>query len=359
LNITTAEGGKKMAHKKSGTPRKKAAKKRRSKKGQKSAAADAPPPLRDARLMEKMMADMGRLLEEQEFESAEEANAFLQQFIGVKELPKPAADLTILDQAQEKIYEAMEASGKRRVRLAREALEISPDCADAYVLLADETAQTPEEARDLYEQGVRAGERALGAEAFEELAGDFWGILETRPYMRARAGLAECLEALGEREQAIGHYRELLRLNPHDNQGNRYLLSHLLLKESMDDALGELLSQYEDDAMAEWVYTRALWKFRRRGDDAEAREALKEAFEQNPFVPLYLMGLKKLPRRPPEYIGFGDENEAVSYFANAAEDWLETPGALEWLANTMLESLQEMGEDQSAQKEKPIPFKRR
>jgi hypothetical protein len=30
---------------------------------------------------------------------------------------------------------------------------------------------------------VAAGERSLGPKAFEEDAGHFWGILETRPYM--------------------------------------------------------------------------------------------------------------------------------------------------------------------------------
>ena len=44
---------------------------------------------------------------------------------------------TPLDRAQEVMYRAFEASGAEQVRLARKALEISPDCADAYVLLAE------------------------------------------------------------------------------------------------------------------------------------------------------------------------------------------------------------------------------
>ena len=296
-----------MVSKKSGTARKKkAAKKKRSAKRANS-KFDAPPPIHNRRAMEKTMLQLGRLLDEQEFETIEEANAFLQQFIGVKDIPQSSTSLTSLEQAQEKMYEAWEASGKRRVKLAREALEISLDCADAYVLLAEETTRTPEEAREFYEQGVKAGERALGPEAFEEETGEFWGILETRPYMRARAGLAGVLSALGERRQAIDHYRELLRLNPNDNQGNRYLLTHLLLQEVMDEELEELLSQYEEDTSAEWAYTRALWQFRREGASEKAAEALRSAFAHNSFVPLYLMGVKKLPSRPPAYIGRGDE----------------------------------------------------
>jgi len=48
---------------------------------------------------------------------------------------------TPLNEAQDLIYDAWEVNdSKRRVALARKALEISPDCADAFVLLAEETA---------------------------------------------------------------------------------------------------------------------------------------------------------------------------------------------------------------------------
>jgi len=52
--------------------------------------------------------------------------------------------------AQDVMYEAWERNTSRsRIALARKALGISPLCADAYVLLAEE-AQSIEEARDLY-----------------------------------------------------------------------------------------------------------------------------------------------------------------------------------------------------------------
>lgn len=176
------------------------------------------PSIADRRALERVSSDLTRLLAEQSCETMDEANNFIQQFGGSKDLPLPPRELTPLKRAQDKMYEAWEARNRKtRVRLAREALARSPDCADAYVLLAEETARLPAEALKLYEEGMRAGERALGAEMLTEEAGHFWGILETRPYMRARAGVAECLWELGETEHAIIHYRELLRLNPNDN----------------------------------------------------------------------------------------------------------------------------------------------
>ena len=316
-------------------------KKRSQKKRRDESQQEAAPlmPFSDPRAMERVTQDLGRLLAEREFGSIEEADAFLENMLreGGGVLPSAPAPTTPLERAQDLIYEAFETeSSQKRVQLAKKALKVSPDCADAYVLLAEESAKSLQEAKDLYEKGVQAGERALGEETFEEEAEHFWGILETRPYMRAREGLAACLWELGEREEAIKHFWQMLELNPGDNQGIRYELAGWLLDEEMDEELGELLQRYEEDASAFWVYTRALWMFRKEGATKEATAALKEAIETNPYVPLYLLGHKSLPGALPELIGFGDESEAVAYFARALSAWLRTPGALEWLRQNVV-----------------------
>jgi len=234
--------------------------------------------------------------------------------------------------AQKLMYEAFETQGARRVTLAHEALEISPDCADAYLLLAEEATLSLEEARELLEQGVAAGERALGPEPFEGDVGYFWGLIETRPYMRARAALAETLWALGGGEEAVAHQRELLRLNPNDNQGVRYRQAEYLLALECYEELDELFAAYEDDGAAAFAYTKALAAFHRQGDSSEARTLLAEAREQNPHVPAYLSGRKRVPARLPDYVGFGDASEAVDYVVGAKAYWQNVPGALAWLA---------------------------
>src|SRR6266567_8899532 len=203
-------------------------------------------------------------------------------------------------EAQGLMYEAFDARGARRAALARKALAISPDCADAYLLLAEETASSMAEALDLLEQGVAAGERALGPEPFDEDVGHFWGFLETRPYMRARAALAETLWALDRREEAVEHQRDLLRLNPNDNQGVRYRQVEWLLWLERYEELDGLFAAYEDDAAAAFAFTKALAAFRRQGDSAEARRLVAEARRTNPHVTAYLSGRKRLPRKLPD-----------------------------------------------------------
>lgn len=101
-----------------------------------SVSSEEPRPVADRRALEKVTSDLTRLLDEQSFETIEEANEFISQFVGTKDLPSPGRELTPLERAQDKMYKAWEArSRKSRVRLAREALALSPDCADAYVLL--------------------------------------------------------------------------------------------------------------------------------------------------------------------------------------------------------------------------------
>jgi tetratricopeptide (TPR) repeat protein len=233
--------------------------------------------------------------------------------------------------AEDLIYEAWEATGPRRAKLAREALELWPDCADAYVLLA-QAGSGLERARELLEEGVAVGERAVGRRVFEEDAGEFWLILETRPYMRARASLAAVLWWLGRREEAAEHQRELLRLNPADNQGLRYRQANWLLALGFYDELDRLFAEYDGDGHAPgFTYTKALAAFARHGDGAPAQELLAEARSLNPHIPAYLTGRRRLPEPRPEYTVFGEESEAIDYASGAGELWAGVPGALAWL----------------------------
>jgi tetratricopeptide (TPR) repeat protein len=241
---------------------------------------------------------------------------------------------TPLKKAQDIIYDAWEvADPKRRIEMARKALEISPDCADAYSLLAEETASSLPEVLDLYRHGVEAGERALGKEAFEEDVGHFWGILDTRPYMRALAGLAGCLWAAGKHEEAIEQYKEMLRLNPNDNQGIRDLLMPCLIIMGRDKEAEVLFREYRDDGMTFWIYSRALLDFRKMGDSEISRKSLAAAVKKNKHVPAYLLGRKKIAKSLPEYYSPGDESEAIFYAKENLEAWKITSGALDWLLN--------------------------
>src|SRR5690348_6147547 len=92
-------------------------------------------PMMDPRAVERTMHDLTRLIEEQGFETPEEVEEYARGFVERGEIPhyEPQTDL---ERAQAKMYDAWSAKRqRRRVRLAKDALSICPDCADAYVLL--------------------------------------------------------------------------------------------------------------------------------------------------------------------------------------------------------------------------------
>ncbi len=246
-----------------------------------------------------------------------------------------ASDTGLLE-AQRLMYEAFDARGQRRAALARQALVDLPDCADAYLLLAEETASSAEEARELLEQGVAAGERALGPEPFEEDVGHFWGLLETRPYMRARAALAET-RSRGTRP-ARGSGRTSPRacfrpLKPNDNQGLRDRQAEWLLWLERYEELDALFAAYDEDAGAALAYSKALAAFHvRAGASPVAEQLLVDAREANPHVGAFLTGRKgSTGAAPRSTSGLGDETEAVDYAVGATALWTSVPGALAWL----------------------------
>jgi tetratricopeptide (TPR) repeat protein len=241
----------------------------------------------------------------------------------------PADPESLEDRAEALLDRAYAARGRRAVLLAREALAVWPDCADAYNLLA-RRAPDPEAAGRFFELGLAAGERAIGPEDFADAVGYFWGVLETRPYMRARQGLAESLMERKRLAEAAEHFQEMLRLNPNDNQGVRHSLVNVLITLGRDAEAWELLDRYPEDLLALREYPRALLLFRREGDSSEARLALKRAVRSNRFVPGALLHTRELPP-PTGWLAPGRQEEAALCCVLSGETWTETAGALDWL----------------------------
>jgi tetratricopeptide (TPR) repeat protein len=292
---------------------------------------------RGARASERMQAEIGRFLAGRDFANLDAVNAAIADEFGgrsVDDIESTAS--TPLDRAQDLVYEAHEALGRRRTILARQALAICADCADAYVLLAEDAAG-PARSLPLYEAAVAAGERALGRERLETHSGDFWGRLDTRPYMRARVGLGSILVELERVDAAIAIFRGSLRFNPNDNQGVRYLLLLELVRARRDDDALVLLREYPDDAAAEWLYTWALVDYR-NGRRREADAQVTRAVEANRHVPEALVS--DPADWPPigDSVMIGGEDEAIAYAEAFGDVWYETAGATEWLHGQIVKS---------------------
>jgi tetratricopeptide (TPR) repeat protein len=188
-----------------------------------------------------------------------------------------------------------------------------------------------EEAEIHYRSGIAAGARALGQAFFDENVGYFWNLVETRPYMRARAGLAGILFETVRLDEAIQHFQELLQLNPPDDQGVRSILAVALFRAGRYRELEQLLESFAEDMTPDICFTRALWLYRTRGDCPEGSAALNRGILANPHVPALLLGRKKPRLSSADTVTVGGIEEASHYAVVALPDWRSTPGALFWL----------------------------
>ena len=283
--------------------------------------------------IEKLMEDITQGLQEQNFDNVADIKEYMKKMMKGN-APSRKSNKEAAHQAQELIYDAWEESRKTvRIRLAQKAISIYPDCADAYNLLAEDVAKSLEEAREYYENGMAAGRRALGEKIFKEDSGHFWGMIETRPYMRSRAGLMQCLWDLGQFDDAIAQAKEMLKLNINDNQGIRYILIAYLATTGRYDELDNFMNKgdYNGDCMAEWLYTKALLSFVKNGASKKAEKELAAALQRNAHVPKYLTGKKPIPRVLPDSIMVGGEDEAFCYAGANINAWKKAQGALDWL----------------------------
>lgn len=292
-------------------------------------------------MSEKMMRDIHRVLEGQDFASIGEANAFLANLteLGLQDALLDAAPLSPREKAQEEAQElAFDAMGAATAaqahKLARRALEKDPDCVDALVVLAKIGANSAREMITALEKAVEAGERSLGADFFRLNKGHFWGVIETRPYMRARLQLAELLRGGGLYSEAIRHYEGLLELNPNDNQGVRDVLLGCYLGIGDLNGARRLLQKYENDCSAVFAWGRTLERFL-AGDSRGAQQELKTARNGNRFVELYLSGERKIPRSMPEAYSLGSAEEALVCLEYLAAAWAMHKNAVFWLLDQM------------------------
>lgn len=88
------------------------------------------------------------------------------------------------------------------------------------------------------------------ANAFESHVGHFWGLLDTRDYMRARFFLADELRRIGTLEgvqEALDHFKDMLRLCRSDNMGVRDLVPALMLQLDQDQECYDFIKWYQTE----------------------------------------------------------------------------------------------------------------
>ena len=120
-------------------------------------------------------------------------------------------------------------SEKEALKYARKALELDPDNLDAERIVATGSSKDPYVILDNLHRAVIHGTEVMKSRGFmtKEYIGDFWGVIETRPYMRLRDEFVNALIEGGMFRKAAAECEDMIRLCESDNLGVRYNLMHL------------------------------------------------------------------------------------------------------------------------------------
>ncbi len=236
------------------------------------------------------------------------------------------------ERAQDLAFAALEqADPIAAVRQAREALAIDGDCCDAHAIVATRGTSDANERLAMLEGAIARERNRLGGDAFfAEHAGHFWGMTDTRPYMRTRYAYALALKDLGRFAEAAGECGALLELCEADRLAVRYQYLACLMAGGLLEELPTAIATHREAHDAPWLWGRVLERLL-AGDDDGAVQAIAEARRTNVMVAsLLLSPPSERPPCPPRYeIGAATE---AAYIADVyGRAWDLHPDALAWL----------------------------
>jgi tetratricopeptide (TPR) repeat protein len=238
-----------------------------------------------------------------------------------------------MEEAQDLVWDAWDTENPvKRIALAKKAAKIDPCCADAYNLLAHE-AKDPDKQLGYFMQAIEGFKKRYDEKFFEENTDFFWGLVETRPYMRALEGYGQSLWESGKPKEAIETFNAMLTLNPNDNQGVRYLLVSWLFIIGDLKSIRKLLKTYKEGTAC-MLFFALLLNILEKKDKRVIQKSYNAAVEANKYIVPYLLKKKKIPAAIPDRYTFGSKEEAVIYVddEDGAAAWRTHPEALKVLA---------------------------
>lgn len=236
------------------------------------------------------------------------------------------------NQAFDLVLDAYTLPKKKAIQNVNQALQLDPNCIEAYEFLASLTNDA-EQAILHYEKAIKIGKKRFGGEYLKMHKGYFWGFTETRAYMRCLMEYADCLYILNQKSQAVKIYEDMLKLNVSDNQGVRYQLMLYLIELNETKKFKHYQKRFSDDVTAFAHYNLALFAFKQEGNTPHSRQLMAQALRRNKWIPGKIIALKNITQFADGYtLGSVEEADYYSYFAQHI--WWQTDGAIAWLKET-------------------------
>lgn len=260
---------------------------------------------------------LNEFLKNNEPKDKKDLNDKLQEFISKYNAGVIDYENTPLDDAYDLLEKAEHARTKKMaLKYAKQAYETCPDCFDAIILLAHLEDNSIKRMKILNE-GLESERERLETENYFEKdnIGSFYGIFETRPYIRGLYFKAEFLSEDGKIKKALDVCKEILRLNENDNTGARYLLMAIYAYLEDEENLVKIFKKYGERSLETLFPMFALYY--KQENDKKAKAYLKEINERNPhFLDFFKDDMIQEDDAPKGYYSKGSPSEVLMYFNN-------------------------------------------
>ena len=230
---------------------------------------------------ERLLKEFQEYVKDKEFKGEEDAKKEVAEFLKNFNLKQKSDNKTSPMSADDYLDLAYEAETPEDcIKFAKKALKIDKNCIDAKLLII-QNEETAETAKKQLEDLIKGETKRLEKEGYfdKENIGLFYGILETRPYMRIRASYIDLLIEMSKYTKAVLECEDLIRLSENDNMGIRdKLMTLYAMLENLDGAKA-LLKKYKEDSFS-MLYPMAILYYR-LDDYSNARACLKKIVNKN------------------------------------------------------------------------------
>lgn len=233
---------------------------------------------------EKIFLQMNKYMEQFNFDNEEQKEKEMKNFIQKLNNNEIEFDDDPKFQSDDLLEEAYNTSSKTKaIKLAKQALEINPKNIDAECFIA-EFEENQIKKLSKMEAIIEKATKLLEKDNMfdKENIGHFWGMIETRPYMRARNRKLTILMDLGRYTDAIKECEEMLNLCESDNLGIRYTLIGLYCTLEKFEECEKLYKKFKEYS-AFMFFPMAIMYFK-KGDYKKSKKFLKDVQEANPYI---------------------------------------------------------------------------
>ena len=228
------------------------------------------------------------------------------------------------------------------LKYARKALKLDPDNLDAERIVVENSSKDILDMVKKLRKAVEHGTKVMKKEGWldEENIGHFWGLIETRPYMRLRHSYMTALLDCGMIGRAMEECEEMIRLCENDNIGVRYILMHIYAMLEEETKALELHKHYDEYEETQMLLPLSVLYFKKENFD-EASKHLKRLAKANKDTRKFFKGILEdnLDRYAREMNHFGYQpftiEELMTEFFENSFLFTSVPAYIQWAYNEL------------------------